>query len=257
VFKLKNKNLIHFVAGAAIFVVLAALLPVLRIPILHSLKFPLNLLTAFKREINGIVFYHRNFMQNGRLRKEVDFLKQKINALEEKSLENNRLRQLLVLKQNSPYKLVGSRVIARAADNLSSVVIIDKGRYGGINTGMVAINYLGLVGRVIETTKVTSKVILINDPNFSVSGIVQRSRQEGLVCGSLGASLTMKYLPSDADIAVTDTVITSGLTDLYPKGLVIGTVTAIGEEFSGLSRYAIIKPAVNISNIEEVLVIVQ
>jgi rod shape-determining protein MreC len=67
----------------------------------------------------------------------------------------------------------------------------------------------------------------------------------------------MKYLPEDADIKLQDTIVTSGLNNNYPKGLFIGSVIDIGKDFSGLSRYAVIKPAVNLSNIEEVLVIVQ
>jgi len=122
---------------------------------------------------------------------------------------------------------------------------------------MVAITYLGLAGRVVETTDTTSKIMLINDPNLSVSCIVQRSRQEGLVSGSLGSFLIMRYLPKEADIKVSDVILTSGLTNLYPKGLLVGTVAEVGEELSGLARYAIIKPAVELYNIEEVLIIMQ
>jgi len=68
--------------------------------------------------------------------------------------------------------------------------------------------------------------------------------------------LIMKYLPKDADIRVSDLIITSGLTEAYPKGLLIGSVVNIGEEFSGLSRYCQIKPVVNLSSIEEVLIII-
>jgi rod shape-determining protein MreC len=92
---------------------------------------------------------------------------------------------------------------------------------------------------------------------MAVSAIVQRSRQEGLISGTLGSSLIMRYLPKDCDIKVSDAIITSGLTENYPKGLLIGRVTDIGEEFSGLSRYAIVRPAVNLATIEEVLVIVR
>ena len=118
------------------------------------------------------------------------------------------------------------------------------------------LNYFGLIGRVVETSAATAKVMLINDPNLGVSAIVQRSRQEGLVSGTLGNSLTMRYLPKDADIKPGDAIITSGLTDICPKGLAIGEVTDVGEEFSGLSRYAIIMPACHLSDIEEVLVII-
>jgi len=65
----------------------------------------------------------------------------------------------------------------------------------------------------------------------------------------------MKYLPEDADIKLKDTIVTSGLNDTYPKGLLIGTVIDIGKEFSGLSRFAVIKPAINFSSIEEILIV--
>jgi len=167
------------------------------------------------------------------------------------------LKELLSLKQNSPDKFIAARVIAHQPDNWSQAVIIDKGSQNGIKRGSAVISYLGLAGSVIEAASSTAKVMLISDPNLGVSAIVQRSRQEGLVCGTLGVNLMMRYLPKDADIALTDTIVTSGLTNKFPKGLLIGTVVEIGEEFSGLSRYAIIKPAVNLSNLEEVLVAAQ
>jgi len=254
VFKFKKKSLIY-VAVVCLLIFLSSLIPFLRTPVLNTLKYPFVLLTLIKREVRGIIFYHRNFVQNERLKKEIDFLRQKLNTMGEALLENTRLKETLTFKQESPYKVIAARVIGRSPDNWSSLVIIDKGRYNGIKTGMVTINYLGLVGRVIETTESTSEIMLINDPNFAVSAMVKRSRQEGLVAGTLGSSLIMRYLPREADIEASDTIITSGLTDLYPKGLLIGTVVDIGEELSGLARYAIIKPVVELSNIEEVLVI--
>ena len=253
-FKFKKKSLIY-VAVVCLLIFLSNLTPFLRTPVLNTLKYPFVLLTLIKREVRGIIFYHRNFVQNERLKKEIDFLRQKLNTMDEALLENTRLKETLSFKQESPYKVIAARVIGRSPDNWSSLVIIDKGRYNGIKTGRVTINYLGLVGRVIETTESTSEIMLINDPNFAVSAMVKRSRQEGLVAGTLGSSLIMRYLPREADIEASDTIITSGLTDLYPKGLLIGTVVDIGEELSGLARYAIIKPVVELSNIEEVLVI--
>jgi rod shape-determining protein MreC len=121
---------------------------------------------------------------------------------------------------------------------------------------MPVINSQGLVGRVIETTRSTSKVLLISDPGLGVSAVIQRSRQEGLVCGALGGYLIMRYLAEASDIRPQDAVVTSGLSQNYPKGLLIGTVVDISRE-SGLGIYARIRPAASLSNIEEVLVIVQ
>lgn len=122
---------------------------------------------------------------------------------------------------------------------------------------MTVVTYLGMAGRIQEVTPNTSNVMLLSDPNMSVSAICQRSRQEGLVQGSLGGYLVMRYLPESSDIKLDDTIVTSGLNDTFPKGLLLGRVVELGKEFSGLNSFAIIKPAVNLSFIEEVLVIVQ
>lgn len=253
--KFKKETLISVLIFVFVLVLLSIFIPSLRSPSLDILRYPFSLVTIIRHEIGGIIFYHRNLIQNERLKKELDILKHNLNAVNENYLENTRLKNILSFKQSSPYKLVSARVIGRSPDNWSSVIIIDKGGYNGIKRGFVAITYLGLVGRVIETSKFTSKIMLINNPDLGISAMVQRSRQEGLVAGVMGSSLIMKYLPKDSDIQIQDVVITSGLTEIYPKGLLIGIVVDVGEEFSGLSRYAIIKPAVNLSNIEEVLII--
>jgi len=256
VFKLKKKNLVYPALSVIFLLFLFAATPALRKPAFKVLKYPLTLAALIGREAEGLIFYHRNFIQNEKLRKEADFLKHKLNDAEEAAIENERLRGLLSFKQKTPLKVIAARVIGRSADNWFSVVIINKGSDSGIKNGFAVINYLGLAGRVIDAGYSTSRVMLINDPSFSVSALAQRSRQEGLVSGTLGRSLIMKYLPKDSDIKVSDTIVTSGLTEAYPKGLTIGTVTAVGEEFSGLSRYATIEPAVNLSSIEELLIII-
>jgi rod shape-determining protein MreC len=192
----------------------------------------------------------------GRLKYETEVLRRKLFDLREVEQENLRLKNLLSFKQKSPFRLVAARVIARSPDSWSSSVTIDRGRYSGIRRGMAVINTMGLLGRVVESSETISKVLLINDPSQGVSSIVQRSRQEGLVNGSLGSNLIMRYLPDDAQIMIGDIIITSELSQVYPKGLLIGKVVNIGKEFSGLSRYAVIKPAADLSSIEEVLVII-
>lgn len=255
-FKLNKKKLIYFSAAGIFIFFLASFIPAARPPALNALKYPLKIFTLFGREIKGIIFYHRNLIRNERLEKETGFLKSKLNAQSEIFLENQQLKSLLSLKQKSPFKVIAVSVIGRSPDNWSSTLIIDKGSSAGIKRGNAAISYLGLVGRVCETSAYVSKIVLINDPSLAVSAIVQRSRQEGLVSGTLGSTLVMRYLPKDADIQSSDVISTSGLTSVYPKGLLIGAVVEVGEEFSGLGRYAIIKPAVNLSSIEEVLIII-
>ena len=256
-FRLQKKNLITFVVLFLFLLALVTFIPTIRKASLSTLKQPLNIAAFIRREIGAIVFYHRNFVLNQKLQNENNLLKQKLNNLNEVALENERLKSLLSFKRETPFKVIASRVIARSADSWSSVAIIDKGAKSGIKRGMSAITFLGLAGRVIDVTDSTAKVLLINDPGLSVSCIDNRSRQEGLVSGTLGNNLIMRYLPEDADIKLQDTIITSGLNSNFPKGLPVGTVVDVSKEFSGLNLYAVIRPAVNLSNIEEILVIAQ
>ncbi|OGX19839.1 MAG: rod shape-determining protein MreC, partial [Omnitrophica WOR_2 bacterium RBG_13_44_8] len=222
--KSKKKNLIYAATFVCAVILLSGLIPSLSKLTLQTLRYPLGLCTLIKRELGGIIFYHRNLVQNERLKRKIDLLTNKLDSLNEIYLENERLKNLLSFKQKSSYKVIVARVIGRSADSWSSIVLLDKGSNSGIKTGFAAITPLGLAGRVIETAGSTSKVVLINDPSFSVSAIVQRSRQEGLVSGTLGQSLMMRYLAKDSDIQVSDLIITSGLTGNYPKGIFIGKV---------------------------------
>ena len=254
-FNLNKKNLILLLAVISVPVILSISISNLRAPVLNISNPPLSLFALAQRELGGIIGYHHNLIQNEELRSEVSFLRNKLNSLNEIALENNRLKTILSFKQKSPLRFIAARVISRPADNWSSGLIVDKGSLHGIQRGMAVVTYLGLVGRVVEVSVLTAKVMLLNDPNLGISSLVQRSRQEGLVSGTLGDNLIMRYLPQDADIKLNDVIVSSGLNDTYPKGLLIGTVVDVGQGFSGLSKFAMIKPLVNLSNIEEVLIV--
>jgi rod shape-determining protein MreC len=256
VFKIPRKTLINYVLVACAVLLIAKSSSCFKNPTQSAFKPHLSLIGLLKREALGIIFYHRNMIEAERSGIEIGILRTRLFNLSELDQENARLKNLLNFKQKSPLRLVPARVIGRSLDSWFSSVIIDKGKYSGIRPGMIVINPQGLVGRVAESGNNSSKVLLVNDPSLGISSIVQRSRQEGLVNGTLGANLIMRYLPEDAQITVGDIIITSELSQIYPKGLIVGKVINIGREFSGLNRYAIVKPAAELSNIEEVLVII-
>lgn len=254
-FKPTKQQLKSFVIFLSLLILFFLASIALRQPLINISKHPLNLVKLIQREAGGIIFYHRNLVRNEVLERERDILNYKINALNEAYLENIRLKENLAFKQKSSFKLIPARVITRSADSWSSSLIIDKGSYHGIRSGMGVITYLGLAGRIMEVAGSTSRVMLLSDPSLGVSSLIQRSRQEGLVSGTLGSNLIMKYLSEDADIKIGDMAISSGLNGAYPKGILIGKIVEIGKDFSGLSRFAVIEPAVKFSNIEEVLVV--
>ena len=243
-------------------VVLAFLFLVSRIPFISHLKFaatdamslPMKIISFPFLEIKKMLFYHVSFEHHRRLIKENGMLKGKVVAMDEVIHENERLEKLLNLKEKS-YSGVAANVIARDLSNWNSAVLIDKGLKHGIAMGMPVVNATGVVGKVIEVISDRSKVIMVSDPSFSVAAMIKRSREVGLVSGTLSGQCRMRYLSSDADIQVGDEVISSKLSSSFPQGLLLGTVVAV--EYSAGSSFptCLIKPAAPLSQIEEVIVI--
>jgi len=256
VFKLSRKNLILFIPLVCAIILISNSLSCLKNSTQKTFQPQLSLISLLKREFAGIIFYHRNMIQAEELNSQVGALRWRLFNLRELEQENNRLKDLLDFKQKSPLRLIAARVIGRSPEAWSSNVIIDKGKNSRIRPGMIVVNPRGLVGKVVESGDSNSKVLLISDPSQGISSIVQRSRQEGLISGTLGGNLIMRYLPDEAQIAVGDVIITSELSRVYPKGILIGKVINIGRDFSGLCRYAIVRPAVDLAGIEEVLVVI-
>lgn len=255
-FKLSRKLLINLALIACAVVLISNSLSCLKNLTQKTFKPQLSFVGLVKREIAGIIFYHRNMLQADRLNTENGMLRWRLFDFRELNQENARLKELLNFKQKSLLRFVAARVIGRSPDNWTSSIIIDKGKNNRIKIGLAVVSPKGLVGRIVEAADNSSKVLLINDPSQGVSSIVQRSRQEGLVSGTLGGNLIMRYLPEDAQIVPGDIVVTSEFSQIYPKGLLIGRVISVRSDFSGLNKYAAVKPAVELSAVEEVLVII-
>ncbi|MDD5044925.1 MAG: rod shape-determining protein MreC [Candidatus Omnitrophica bacterium] len=253
---LKNKLASSFIILICIFI-LASLIPALRSPAFLILKLPLKLSNLIGQEVNAVVYYHRNFAENSRLKKENDALRARVNIINELYLENNRLKDLLSFKQGSAYKLLAARVIGRDPENWASIVIIDKGSSSALKENQLVITGLGVAGKIVEVGIATSKVMLINDPHINIPVITQRARQDGIVVGALQKNLIMKFLAYDADINIGDAVVTSGLDEVYPKGILVGRVAGFTKDPTGLSRYATVEPMVNVNRLEEILVVLK
>ena len=112
----------------------------------------------------------------------------------------------------------------------------------------------GVVGRVIEVSAHTAKVLLISDPNSAVDVIIQRSRAQGILEGRVEEFGILKYIQKSDDVQMGDKVITSGLGGIFPKGLIVGTVTKVERKRPGVFQYIEVTPSVDFSRLEEVLV---
>jgi rod shape-determining protein MreC len=176
--------------------------------------------------------------------------------LKEAEFENNRYSKLLEFSDRSEFSLVTSRVIAFDASNLRRSLVIDKGKKHGIKIGNPVITTDGVIGKVVGIGNSASRVLLINDLDFSMAAKVVRSNAIGVISGSLGGTCRLKYLDLDEDVVIGDEVVSSGEGSYFPPGIPIGKVKAVSKEQSGLTLFAIVKPHVKLSSLEEVLVII-
>lgn len=209
---------------------------------------------------NGVGYVasiHGNVEKNRKLDKQVKQLNKKMQDYNEVMAENERLRGLLDIAENGQYTLItGGNVFGVSNSNPIKSIMIDRGSKNGVIVGDIVINYNGLVGSVTNVTAYNCKAVLITDSNVSVGARIQRSRDVGIIQG-LGKRdiLEMIDIPREADIKEGDLVITSGMGDKYPPGLVIGKVSSLKKGSYGVFHKAEITPVVNFNRLEEVLII--
>lgn len=223
--------------------------------LLRAAKSPLTLSNAFFRNISYLARSKSILQENKSLRETVDAMTRQLSQYQETEQENARLRRLLSFKEASSFNLAAASVVAKDSSNFSETIVIDRGRKQKIEPDTVVIAEAGLVGRVRESSPSLSRIVLITDPNSRVSAIVSASRQIGMVYGTSSGVCELRHIPLDSDIAIGCEVVTSGFSDIYPKGILIGKLIKIKREPRGLSLSAVIDPAVDFTTLEEVLCI--
>ena len=193
------------------------------------------------------------YRTHGQLVQRVEELEQKQVEVEEYKKENERLRKLLDFKKGVPGKTVAARVVGWDIAPWRKTILIDKGTHHGIKNRMAVVNAEGLVGRVIETSPWTSRVVLLLDTESRVSVLFQESRDLAIVEGDGSSLLRVTHIDRQSTVKVGDRLISSGFGGVYPKGLSVGVVEMVGTEKDGLELFAIAKPDVNFSKLEEIL----
>jgi rod shape-determining protein MreC len=201
------------------------------------------------------------------LRQRVEWLQAEVNRLSVENVrlaeveqENRRLRQLLNYTRNNPqydYRaaaVVGQK-IGENPSNLLFTIFIDVGVRDGVAPGMPVITDRGLVGRIIRAGPNVAEVLLLIDPSSAVNARVLNSRVAGIVRGSIESELIMEHIPQGERISPGDIIVTSGLGGTFPDKLVIGQVVEVSHRDADMFQTAYVRPAVDFSRIETVLVI--
>lgn len=165
------------------------------------------------------------------------------------------LQALLNLKDAYAAQGVAARIIGKSGSAWDQTITIDKGSDEGVETGLSVMGPYGLIGQVISVTPKTAVVRLLSDSRSGAAALIQSSRVEGIVKGSLEGLLYLENVDEDAQLSVGDVVVTSGLGGSYVKGLLIGTVVNIDEEQGSSSRLIVVAPNDAASSLETVLVV--
>jgi len=185
--------------------------------------------------------------ENQQLRKEIEWLRGQHSQLRESVAATERLTALLQFKEQALPTMVAAQVIGRDATNRYRAIVLNKGESDGIKPDMGVITP--------KTTGASSVVLLVTDPSNAIAGLIQRTRDEGVVEGTQQGLAQMKYIPLLSTVRDGDRVVTSGLVGDFPRGLVIGTITRIDKQEGALFQSAELTPEVDIGRVEEVLVI--
>lgn len=189
------------------------------------------------------------------LRQRVEELTELVTQGEEYRLENERLQGLLNLKETYNIEGVTGRVIGRSTDAWNQTITIDIGSAAGVEEGLTVIGPTGVVGQVLSVSPGSSVVRLLSDPKSGAAAMVQSSRADGIVRGSLSGILYLENVSADVELTPGDVVLTSGLGGSYTKGLLIGTVVRVDGNAKDGTRSVVITPNEHAAVLEEVTVV--
>ena len=195
--------------------------------------------------------------ENAHLRNELARVKSDQARLAELEAENQHLGELLELKDALGTNAVAANVIGSDATGLSRTLVLGSGTSDGLRPGMAVLANQGVVGKIIAVSPHASRVLMIDDHNSAIDGFDQRSRARGIVAGLVDDGVILKYADRSQDIRAGDTIVTSGLDGIFPRGLLVGTVLSVHREGPGLFLGVRIAPAVDFRELEQVLILTQ
>lgn len=221
-----------------------------------------NGLTYLKNKVGGNSTFFTDINnlkdENKQLKEKNSQLEQALRELENIRTENETLKEYLNLTEKyGDYKTIPAYVINRDISNYSKTIIINVGKKDGVEENMTVIADEGLVGHVISVTDTTSKIRTIVDTSSSISCLMSTNK-ESIVCkGTLDSNTELRamYIATDANLVQGDSIDTSGLGGIYPKGIHVGTIKKIISSKNIIDRYAIVQTAVDFNKLNTVLVI--
>ena len=199
----------------------------------------------------------RLYSENRQLNHSLFVLNQENFRLKELEAENRRLRQMLNITGKNEVNFIPAQVVGKNAGTNYSSITIDKGSLQGSEPGSPVMSSKGLVGKVTSLTDNHSLCQIILDNQFGAAVKIQRNRIDGILHWETGDVCRLDGVPSTMDVREGDTLITSGLGQVYPKGLSVGYVTKVRKVQGKLFQDISVEPFTDFHTLEEVFVLLK
>ncbi len=226
-----------------------------------------DLVTPFERGLvwaqngSGNLWHNYFFLrgvraENRQLKEQIEQMRLEQVRLSEDATQAHRLQSLLAFKEQFIAETVPAQVIGSSGSDLSRTIYIDKGDNAGLKPDMAVITAGGIVGKVWVVYPSTSLVLMINDQSSGVGAMLEKSRLQGVVRGTATGELILERVMNDEQVIAGETVLSSGGDQIFPKGLPVGVVSKVSpgkEMFLSIK----VKPAADLSRLEEVLVVTE
>jgi rod shape-determining protein MreC len=203
----------------------------------------------------GYLFLVHVQKENVMLKQRIAELQKENHQMKEMALANERLQKLLQFREKISTSVTAAEVIGQDPSSWFKSVTINKGDEDGVRKGMAVISPEGVIGQILKTAPRYSTVLLITDYNSAIDSVIQRTRAKAIVEGKGENRCQLKYLLRTAEVMIGDLVVTSGLGGNFPKGLMMGEVRKVDKKGHGVFQYAELVPSVDLTKLEEVLVI--
>ncbi|MFO7760777.1 MAG: rod shape-determining protein MreC [Desulfobia sp.] len=267
--KRKNKNRRPYILSALIFILILIVIvsAVGRRDLNTTQKFALNLIGEGQFVFHQITSFCDRIWsdylalweireKNKKLQEKLNEYKTRQNEYREAIATNQQLRRLLKVKESISSPTLTASIVGRDPSLWFRTIIINRGSAQGLERGMAVNSSQGVVGHVLSTSPDFAKVLLANDPNCAIDVLVQKNRVHGISKGA-GDYYDLRYIPRNCEVSKDDIIVTSGLAGVFPKGIPVGTVSRVTRGKRGMFQEIRVKPAIDFSRLEEVIVILQ
>jgi rod shape-determining protein MreC len=236
--------------------------------LLHGLqRFTMNVMAPLQTGISVVISPFENLFrligesrdfrsENRKLKKDLAETQRQLVTFKDIEKENARLRKLVSLREKVAFDTLAARVIGRQSTEWQNNIVIDMGSNDGIKKHMPVLVSEGLVGQVVEVSSGAALVQLLNDEKSGEAAQIVETGEEGIVQGQEGGGLRLNFIAKSSPVKVGDSVITSGIGGVFPRGILIGNVKDVKDDPYLMYKTIVIEPGINTDLLEEVLVII-